>query len=849
MKARTKTHLSAGVNTTKTILYRYFRYGAEGEASRLQYRYPKLASSGVSIEVDSTTSDNYAGIKVLLPTSAARAAVNWRNNTKIGIAVTASVGGLYTHCYTLGFDISTASRTANVTTATLALPPAITDHGLIIGNQIYVDSVSGFFTSGVKTITARTATTVSYAETAADRIPTASIGSTSFDIAGLATVGPNVINGDIFGVQTGTGLSPFGDNATKLSVLDVSGRYFFTNTDKFTVGVSTTLQWLPISDTTKLSFYPLNAAASTATLITTAVNALSNSPVTAVAVGGGAGVLNAASYEVAELGATDPWYYLTDGVNYIQSNTIPVLPADPVMTFKKPITASLAVNSDWGNEIVKIIPVTAKNVVDYLNSSTTSGLSSAAEVVMSDNGSVQISSLSAGSTGSVQVQGGTANSTSASVQGSAIAVGSSSLQVGIASGAAVGLSGDMWVSLQNSIPVNKAGVFTGSTVLSSLTTGGNFTLSGTQAWTYAGATAGIIGGATGATWQFIKQGKYVQARCVSNTFTGVVEGDVIIVKSLSGTTANDGTFRVIRTINNNIVWIENPNCFEAIQASAVAFLKYDSVLPGNILQISTPIWGNIGSYAVKSIDLPSSTLAEAPFNGTGSVFKFAVDSSMTAIGPTAALGASSSLVQITENTASKLIKRIVGIYPDSSNAASYNVTFDSRQGSEKVGAFAGTLIQPADKLQFGVDLHTGTDGYSYNTGLLAEVNRVTYGVPSSPSLYPGVIAAGAKVNISGPLVKRIQLALGIRVKTGIASEEVFRQVRSDVASVVNNTPVGGTIAISDLVRAAQEVTGVVAVSVLSPTYGISNDLIILQPFEKPLVLNVDTDILISLVGA
>ncbi len=59
---------------------------------------------------------------------------------------------------------------------------------------------------------------------------------------------------------------------------------------------------------------------------------------------------------------------------------------------------------------------------------------------------------------------------------------------------------------------------------------------------------------------------------------------------------------------------------------------------------------------------------------------------------------------------------------------------------------------------------------------------------------------------------------------------------------------GSPISISSIIKAAEGVNGVEAISIIAPTYNVTNDLISVQPFEKPLILNVDTDVLVSLVG-
>lgn len=69
-----------------------------------------------------------------------------------------------------------------------------------------------------------------------------------------------------------------------------------------------------------------------------------------------------------------------------------------------------------------------------------------------------------------------------------------------------------------------------------------------------------------------------------------------------------------------------------------------------------------------------------------------------------------------------------------------------------------------------------------------------------------------------------------------------------MAAVINQTGVGTPVAISKLVSAAQSVNGVVAVTVLSPVYSSGNDIVTIQPFEKPLVVDIEEDVQVSFVG-
>ena len=458
-----------------------------------------------------------------------------------------------------------------------------------------------------------------------------------------------------------------------------------------------------------------------------------------------------------------------------------------------------------------------------------------------------------GSGGCVKVQGGTANSLTASVRGTANQVETTWSVVTVNASDTIGMAGRQWTKLQNAVAVTKARIDS-ATDLTSLTTGGVITLnsSGTKAWDWATTTPGVI---SGRTWQVEKHGNFVAYQYVSGaavSFAGVQEGDWVHVSNLpSGTVnvRNQGLFRVVRVNDTQkIFWIENANVLEETVTASMAFLTYDSIVPGDKLLINTSLWGlnNLGTWTVASIDLST-------YNGsfTDNRWKFTLDVStrvpqaVSSVGP---LGTSANLVQVVEKEPSRLFKQLRGIAVNPSDSTLADLKFDSWAGSLKVSEAAGTVITVLDKLAFEIGLAQGIDGYRHSTGLIAEANKVGYGDESDPSSYPGVIAAGANVNIEGPLVHRVTVSLALRVRTGINTTDIKDQVRSAVASVVNSTGVGDPVAISDIITAAQGVNGVISVTVLSPSFGPGNDLISIQPYEKPLVLSLDDDVLISFVG-
>lgn len=126
----------------------------------------------------------------------------------------------------------------------------------------------------------------------------------------------------------------------------------------------------------------------------------------------------------------------------------------------------------------------------------------------------------------------------------------------------------------------------------------------------------------------------------------------------------------------------------------------------------------------------------------------------------------------------------------------------------------------------------GDYGYRCTSGLIGEATRVLYGVPTDTTTYPGVIAAGASVAISAPVIRPTTVAFALRLRTGASTTEVFEGVRSAVATAVNASKVGESIPLSKLVALASAVGGVLSVVVTAPTYTSGADTLVAQAFEK-----------------
>jgi uncharacterized phage protein gp47/JayE len=838
-------HMAARVITdstdsTKSLLWRYKRLGADGELARVRYVYPASPSSALTVTTDnlsSTTTD----ITVALPSGAAKTGINVRPGTQVGLTATTSGGGTVL-TYMLGAAIGSATRATGTVTLTLTLPSGVTDHGLTTGNSVYVQSANGSFPSGLKSITRIDATHVSYVEIGSDATA-ASIGTVSFDTseATLAALSPSLAVGDILQIQTSSSLPAAWEKTIRVSAFGaqyVQGTFYGT----FSGALSSVPTWSVLGDASAILIYPL--ANNSASAISSAVNAVAVSPVKTTLLGTGAGLITQSSDEAA--GAANTWNQLTDGLNWVQAVTYPATNADDYqITFKKVITPGLVSNSDWLNEEVRIVPNQAATITRWLNSPAVSGLGNACSIAAAeDHGKVEISTLTTGSSGAVQVQGGSATEGTAAVNGSAVAAGSVAV-VTVAASEGSTFTADMWVRAQNAVPMPKS-VFTSSTSLTSIATNGTLIVTTTPVWTYANG-----GPITGKTWQVSIQGRFVAFNYSIDTYgsgpsvAGVAQGSFVRIQSTALNALNLGIFRVVNvssTTRDITIWIENPNAVAEIGLADLSFFTADSVMPGDTLHIGTDLWNaaNRGTWTVQYV---GGTTSGTQFADRYTLKLDTSSKAMTAVTGPVVLGSSAPLVQVVDSEPVSLVKKVISIIPNQTDPTFLDIKLTPGAQLALMSEAAGTVLQPLDRLAFPQDVVVGADGYRKNAGLIAEANKVLYGDTRDPATYPGVIASGAKVNISAPLIKRIQVALELGI-TGSAAD-IKNKVQSAVAAVINKSPIGQPIAISTIITAAGKVSGVASVAVISPTYNGANAFITVQPDEKPLVLDLASDVTVT----
>ena len=856
----------------KRILWRYYRYGEEGNSASLRYVYPTGPSQPVSVSTNAVqsllTSSYYKGlpkttVDVNIGSGVLRQNRNVSINTRFGTtkgSPVSTANHVWSSYIFTGFTVIQGSRAVLNGDTTLDIlipyvPGTVGDLGLNPGDVLWYEGNSpssstlqtGQFT--IKTVVSVSPghwriTVNSYVlNDGTVWAPSANPGLISTDPNQLAKFDSEVIVGDLVTIKDQTGTIT--TDTMRISSIDPNKQYIACGCINFDPTTHTVPQYSTLQKLTDIQIFA--PGANTATAIVAAVNANTKGPLTAVVTGTGSDVINLASWDTFT--AADYRYNLSDGINYISNTNKPAnTTLQTTFDLKLPVNSALVSNSDFTNETFYIVPQLAKSVVKWLNTPAITGLWSVAKVTTCYNGEkVQIKSNMPGHDGSVLIEGGNANSKTAAVIGSAqFSLFNSNLYAGLVltatSAEAEGFCGNSWVELNNTEAFPKvtdtAPNWGPGNTITSIDANGKITFSGFPYYLQANSVFTFSVERVGkyTTYNFYKPYGYINLGSANyNNFLYVLAGAV--------DTVNTGIFRILnisQTEAQTTFWVDNPNAVEqSVATSVVRVIPDYGPIPGDILAINSDVFGsdNRGSWKIvdvgtdytdHTITVDISSKKTAPFTGTV---------------PTLVKD-----VSIIEKAPKKAIKKLVTVSPNTLNSNNADLLLDDWTSISCWNEAAGTVVSSLNKLGFPNTVQVGNDAYRYNTGLIAAAKRVIYGDSNDPDNFPGFVADGAQVLIQGPTIKRIKMTLQVRLQSNSPGSDIVGSIKSAVAGAINDSPVGQPIAISDLISVAQSVNGVIAVSVISPAYNSVQDQIDVRGSEKPTVVDFDADIKVLVVG-
>jgi hypothetical protein len=326
------------------------------------------------------------------------------------------------------------------------------------------------------------------------------------------------------------------------------------------------------------------------------------------------------------------------------------------------------------------------------------------------------------------------------------------------------------------------------------------------------------------------------------TLEDVRPGDVITLGT-DFSASNQGEFSVVGSGIDGVNYVDFINVNGANESGitiadvlefhreAIKFKEYEGSVPGDKFVVADNFLGdeNTGTFIIQEVLSETEAIVAGNMVNTGVVL----------------LDTNANKIYVEEESPYVGYKKISLVATNPANLDSKNIVFDTYNQFEKIGEIGGVTLGAVGKLTFPTDLTTGIDSYQYNTGLIGESNRIVYGEPRDSTTYPGVAAAGAEIFIKAPLVRRIEVSIDIRVKTGVPFSVIVEEVRNSIASLINSNGVGQSIPISNIISNVDAIVGVYAVAISSPQYDPQNDVIRVNAREKSLVLDVVSDIIVS----
>lgn len=842
MRARVMTHPTPG---SKSILWRAAQFGPAANGFGIYYSYPTDESQGISHEFVYNAIINTSGpvrapfsISLKMPSSARKAGTGILATTKWTSSVAPTTGGnLVTFTYSkpiigAGNLVRTGGSLVTATTATA--------HGYQSGDTVYLTSADVNFPAGPKLITVTGATAFTYTEAGVNVASGSGTSVSSAPSDPTLTSGTGVVVNDVCLIRASLGqaLNPTG--AYRVTAVTATTFTIAVPTDTVPTAITTPVGANGIDD---LIFYAINSAAGQAIHYITYVNANLSSVVTATSVDGTSlGIIDRSTSAEFMAGVVNNLpsssvfaWTLADGLNYVEQNDLSSNPN--TITLKLPATNSNNASMSYYTEEIRLVPVLAKSLLKWFSSEAVSGIGTVGsiETVSPEDYKVQIATNTLGDQGGVEIRSSSANGVVASIVSM-----EGSDRINVASGTTNGLVGGFYVRIANTLPTPKqvgiSAPIDGSTTIQ-VASNGTITFS-SNIWS-------VTTDSSVANIRVVQVGDYsIYLLDSTASLTGAEVGGYFQIVASDGSAVNKQLYRVQSfgsNANHQFVVVENPNGVDEIIAgvTSINFYTSTSIVPGDTIYIGYPVGGleqNQGSFLVTG------------FGGTAA--SVVVAYTFGPAGPTA-LGTNSDAIRATEPDHA-LTAKIVNISPNVAAPATLSTIYTSTGASsafwQKFTSLLGATVTALGKFDMPVARTEGPNGYNSNVGLIGEVVKILYGDPAATTSYPGVVAVGSVVNTSGPNIKRIQVSLQVRLRSGVTQSTAVARIKTAVASFINRTPHGQSVALGKIVGAAEAVEGVGSVVLLSPTYTSANDVIAVQANEKPKVLDIETDIRVSVVS-
>ena len=113
------------------------------------------------------------------------------------------------------------------------------------------------------------------------------------------------------------------------------------------------------------------------------------------------------------------------------------------------------------------------------------------------------------------------------------------------------------------------------------------------------------------------------------------------------------------------------------------------------------------------------------------------------------------------------------------------------------------------------------DGYKYYTGLIQQTQFTIDGLDRDRANFPGIAAAGTQFEVLPPVLVKLRMIIDVTPEQGISISSISGDVSNAILEYINSREVGEDVILSEIIAAAQSVTGVFDVQVVNFTDNIT----------------------------
>jgi uncharacterized phage protein gp47/JayE len=280
-------------------------------------------------------------------------------------------------------------------------------------------------------------------------------------------------------------------------------------------------------------------------------------------------------------------------------------------------------------------------------------------------------------------------------------------------------------------------------------------------------------------------------------------------------------------------------------ASVVEDFSRDEVIvyvddgTGNVLDFSAMPVGSLGVVAAGALTVPlSAGIDSFPSSGYALILDGANSelinyTTKTATAVIASSGLSYSHAATTTVYSVELISSSTELSQTLFRLSSIAITRDSEIIFAKTPS--GTWRQLVRDVEYTLNRGTGefvlfsalptgssiVSSYSYNTGLAAELVKVLEGFREDPVNYPGVKAAGVRISVENPIIRRVAVICLVTAKSGYDELSLRVSVQAAIERYFASLEVGDDVIYSRLLAVANAVDGVNSAKIQEPPDDVS----------------------------